>query len=323
MQKTFTHIHNALFMPLSGVMDRFTSGVFSQGVCLRDSLLTGRSGPAEPREAQRKLSGSYLFGGYFFNHYGHFLTETLSRLYAWRQCPPFPLLFTTPNSEVSHRLARIFKTLGIRNEILMIQVPVEVENLIVSPEGCILTPPYISAAQVEALGQVEGGEPTPGKKIWLSRGDYMRSMQAGGVINEKAIEKALAAEGWGILSPESLGPVQNQVKVLCSAEQVAGFDGSAFLTALLAKKVSGRFTLFGRSNSVAEFNTFALRTKGIVYETHVPEVVEVSGRGATKRWFLPRPESVLDVLLGGKSGKAISKSSPGSRRRPRRAAYRK
>jgi hypothetical protein len=86
---------------------------------------------------------------------------------------------------------------------------------------------------------------------------------------------------------------------LCSAEHVAGFDGSAFLNVLLARKISGRFTIFGRQNSIGDINLLAVRRKGIACETYVPEVVPVSGEGAATRWFLPRPESVLDVLLGG------------------------
>jgi hypothetical protein len=175
-----------------------------------------------------------------------------------------------------------------------------VESLIVSPPGCVVAPAYISEAQVEALGQVEGGEPTPGKKIWLSRSSFIRTGLGGGVINEVEIEKALAAGGWEIVHLERKGLAQDQVRTLCSAEHVAGFDGSAFLNVLLAKKISGRFAIFGRHNYIADFNLLAVRLKGVACETYLPEVVEVGGEGmgVGRHWFLPRPESVLDVLLG-------------------------
>ncbi|MDL2207791.1 hypothetical protein LJB82_03610, partial [Desulfovibrio sp. OttesenSCG-928-M16] len=108
MAKTFTRVRNALLMPLTGTLDNFSAGVFADGVCLPASLQE-RASAAKALPPLRHLPGDYIFGGYFFHHYGHFMLESLSRLYAIKQCKKLPLLFMCLQKTIPQQHAEIFQ----------------------------------------------------------------------------------------------------------------------------------------------------------------------------------------------------------------------
>jgi capsular polysaccharide biosynthesis protein len=295
--KQHRSIQNALLMPLEGTMDSFSSGVFAQGA-LVPGTLQSRACPALPLAHTQHLKGSYIFGGYLFHHYGHFLLESLSRLYAIQKCAPLPVLFMTPNQSIAQWQKIILKHLKIKNDLVLIQEPTLVDNLIVSAAGSSAHPDFILDEQIDALGRMPSAKIIPGKKIWLSRSRFMRLYSGGGVTNESEVEELLQNRGWEIIFPEALD-ISEQVYHLTSAEHVAGFDGSAFLTPLLAQSVGGSYIIFGRRNFVAPTVSYMLSAKGVAFERHTPSVTRWSGDGRTpdSRFVLPHVQDVLHVLI--------------------------
>ena len=286
-----TLIENALVMPMLGTMDAFASGVFRDGICLLDSLLY-RGIPVIPRPPARKLSGTYIFGGYLFGHYGHFLLESLSRSYAVRQCPDdFPVLFMSPATDVFTFQSQIFKALKQRNDIILVKTPLEVEKLIYAPPGCDLSPLFISDEQLEALGRISVPEFRPERKIWLSRSKF----KGGGVENEAAIEKELAGCGWEIIHPQDLG-IYEQIRLIAGSGLVSGFAGTAFFNVLLAERVHGRFMVISRSARVNPTIPFFLDRKQVRHEEYAFPVEYSSGKGAGQRYFMPDTGPLLELL---------------------------
>lgn len=286
----FTRLRNAVLMPLEGTMDAFRSGVFVEGVC-QPASLQSRCTPAELREPEELLRGHWFFGGYLFWHYGHFIMESLSRLYAIAQCPRLPLLFVSPNNGVASWQRNILRLLNITNDIRLVTAPTRVENLVLSPPGSAVGH-CMTREQLAALGQVSVPPLEPNRKIWLSRSLFQNG---GGIENEAEIEARLASAGWEIVHPENLS-MRRQISLLGAAGQVAGFDGSAFFTALLAKKVQGRYTIFGRRNAVAPTIVYALTQKGIHLQSHVFPVTHVRGENALAIFRLDDPLRVLHAL---------------------------
>lgn len=293
--KPFRIVRNALLMPLDGSMDAFASGIFDQGVLVPGSLQS-RARAAEPCPPEQHLEGACIFGGYLFQHYGHFLLESLSRLYAIRQCREFPLLFMTPNDEIRNWQRDVFHCVGLKNKIILIKKPTRVETVIVSPEGSSVGPNHIAPEQIEALGQIGNADITPGKKVWLSRSSFVHKYNAGGIVNETEVETTLKTLGWEIVSPETLQDIRAQVQCISSAEYVAGFDGSAFFTTLLAREIKGHFIVFGRRKVVVSSIPHMLSKKNVSFEQHIPTVNLVQEQGAASLFFLPDIHEVVDVL---------------------------
>lgn len=306
--RTIRIIADALVMPLYGSLDRFTAGVFIGGSCLGESLLYrdrqltlyGEPSPTsavakalEPGGADR-LQGEYLFGGYLFRHYGHFLIESLARVYALRHCPPLPILFSSTHREIMPWQYDMLKLLGLRNPIIKITRAAVAERLFLSPPGFSL-PDMISQDQIEALGAMPA-TPLTGKKIWLSRSSHL----GGGLLNEKALHPYLEGMGWEIVHPQYL-PIRKQVALISSSARVAGMDGSAFHTALLAKEIRGRFDIFFLRNTGNHAYTRIADMKGFVQRETLlsPETGSVRflhGEAAQRFYELRNPESILSVL---------------------------
>lgn len=293
--KPYTVVQNALLMPFAGNRGAFRSGAFARGELVPGSLQS-RGLPAEPLAAEKRLEGAFLFGGYLFRHYGHFLLESLSRLYAWRECPKLPLLFMSPGTAVDDWHIQVLRGLGIDNEAHIITVPTEVASLVVSPPGSSVEPDFILPEQLRALAAISGPPPRTGKKVWLSRCRFVHQGKGSGVLNEIAVIQKLQARGWEIVEPEALDGIRQQVALFTSAEVVAGFEGSAFYTALLAKTCNARCVFFTRRPDMPPTLPTIFTAKGLDFAHHTPRLDLVEKAGDGLLYFLPDIDEILNVL---------------------------
>jgi hypothetical protein len=290
-------------------LDRFSGGVFQGEECLPASLLWRNRDPElyglpAPPEAVReafgtgegravRLKGAYLFGGYLFRHYGHFLIETLSRLYALKQCAHVPIIFSSTHKDIVPWQWDVFKLLGLRKPILMLTRPAVADQLMLAAPAFSL-PDSITPEQIEALGAMPA-PPLTDKKIWLSRSSNL----GGGLLNERELEPHLQAMGWEVVHPQFL-PIRKQVALISSSARVAGLDGSAFHTALLAREIRGRLTIFCLRSASAHAYIRIARMKGFAQE-EIPLAGKVSflaGQGAERFYRLDDIDVVLDALRG-------------------------
>jgi hypothetical protein len=298
-----TLVGNALVMPLRGTLDRFLGGAFQAGRCLEQSLLHryGRicglpAGSAEVAAALAdpatdRLKGDYLFGGYLFRHYGHFLIETLSRLYALHAADPgLPVIFSSTHRAVMPWQKSLFRLLGLRGGIVLLTRPTLVERLLLAAPGFIL-PDTVLPEQIRALG-VMPAPPLTGRKVWLSRGMHI----GGGLVNERELFPGLKKKGWEITDPQFL-PVRKQIALLASCAHVAGLDGSAFHTALLAREIRGVFHIFFLRSPGIPYTSIA-RFKGIAQQEIflADRATFLLGQGAERFFRLDDPDSVTDTL---------------------------
>ena len=308
-----TVLRDALVMPLRGTLNRFSGGVFQGEDCQPASLLwrnreprlDGRPAPPEAvRQAlgvdsgaaggrADRLKGAYLFGGYLFRHYGHFLIESLSRLYALKQCAALPIVFSSTHRDILPWQRDVFKLLALRNPICLLTRPAIADQLMLAAPGFAL-PDIVMPEQIEALGALPSPQRSD-KKIWLSRGSYI----GGGLHGERALEPHLQALGWEIVHPQFL-PIRKQVELIASSARVAGLDGSAFHTALLAREILGRFTIFFLRNMGDHAYTQVARMKGFAQD-EIPlagQVRFLAGQGAERFYRLDGVETVLEALRG-------------------------
>ena len=282
-------LKNSTIIPLEGTMGSFTGGVFSSdGSFIEDSVLY-RGKPAQLQKPVEYLYGTFIYGGCLFRHFGHFIFESLSRLYAIRQCKNYPILFISPDDGYRE----FFKLLGVNNEIRIINVPTYIENLVYSRQGSALVPPNIIDEQINALKYYyfNLNEKKSNEKIWLSRSKLL----FGTILNESAIEKILTKFGYKIIHPEILS-LQEQVRLISTSKIVAGFDGSQFYSLLFAIEISSKFHIFNRRSKIPDEIPYALQKRNVEFELHHFDVEYVCGQGAPSYYMHSEPEKVIEVL---------------------------
>lgn len=259
-------IANALIMPHVGNMDDFTEGVFdSAGNFIKDSTPARGKQPAYCKP-DKHLMGTYIYGGCFYGHFGHFIWESLARLATIKKCNEFPVIFLSPNREI-HESQRMFLRMpGVKNELILVKQPVSVEKLIYSPPLSSVSPLFMEDEQMKSLACLDV-KACGNKKIWLSRSRLTR----GKVLNEPRLEKILAKLGYEIIFPEEL-PLRKQVEIVCGSKIVAGFDGSQFFSLLLSKKIFGEFFVFNRRSGIANTIPYVLEKRGVRHNLHTFDV---------------------------------------------------
>lgn len=176
-----------------------------------------------------RLAGRHLWAGVYFGHFGHFLVETLSRLWAAKQAGVESVIFTPRHSRlrdfVSYQQELIDLTLPDL-PVRILREPVEVEELLVAGQGFGLGQISAGTAEFhafirEAFRDIPAGDI---ENVYISR---TRFGGKGGIINEQLVEANLTAQGYTAVYPEKLS-IREQLSVFKGARRVVGLDSSAF-----------------------------------------------------------------------------------------------
>lgn len=190
--------------------------------------------PDAPEKPTAKLSGRHLYAGQFWVHFGHFLLESLSRLWVLDQLDALPdsILYIPkrPARKISVMSYQrdIYNLLGINMPIQLVEEPTEVEELIVPGQGFGMG--KIAHGTKEFRGYIKNNfardiAPVESDGLYLSR-SALTGLE-GGVVLEKQLEENLALDGYEIYHPQTHS-VSEQVAKYKGAKRIIGPDGSAF-----------------------------------------------------------------------------------------------
>jgi capsular polysaccharide biosynthesis protein len=164
-------------------------------------------------------------------HFGHLLTEQLSRLWAWPTAKArFPdlqlLLGTNRRSEVQPYEYRVYEAAGVAAEdVVMLDEPARVER-VVSATPMLSNPAYVHPRIAETwqlvgdnLAATAEGGARP-SRFFCSRRIKKRSC-----TNTSEVEALFDAQGFEIIFPEDL-TLGDQIETFRKADVIAGFAGS-------------------------------------------------------------------------------------------------
>lgn len=195
-----------------------------------DRPITLAPDPVRPNET---LDGRWLWAGSLYAHFGHFLVESLSRLWALEALarrPPAGILYVPKRPGQPPELARfqaeVFAALGVDVPVRVAFTPVRVEELVVPGQGFGLgrisrgTPEMRQAMRCR-FGA--GIAPEGPERLYVSRS---RMGVAGGIAGEPALEALLEAEGYEIFHPQE-HDIATQIARYKAARCVIISDGSA------------------------------------------------------------------------------------------------
>lgn len=200
-----------------------------------------------------KAEKPYLYGGIMINHFGHLLSESLSRL--WAILDPETglsldniekIVFSYVREDECERGVPAFFTdyfsfLGIpMDRIQLVQKTTRIETLIVPEQshGIALEPKSVFVhLQKRVQKSVPDGVDLP-DAIYLSRRRYKR---AGCFLAEALVINTLETAGVHILEPETISP-KEQIQYFRAAKHIIAAEGSSLynlmLTACAGKKIT-------------------------------------------------------------------------------------
>lgn len=202
--------------------------------------------PDDIGETKKELTGTYIYAGLLFRHFGHFLLESLARLWFIKQNPDLPVLWVAAQQqpELSTFQKEILSLLKVKNPIHILTEQSKIEELIVPQTGYMVSSEF-STLQKQALKVFDPVLLKPGKKLWLSRKDVCK----GRFLNECILEEYLASEGWTIYQPEKHS-ITEQLRYIQDAEHLAGIAGSAHHLLILLPGYQGKVSIFPRGPKI-------------------------------------------------------------------------
>ncbi len=215
----------------SGVLEENGTYVAEAALWRRGRAITTK--PQKPKGDIENLAGTWLWGGPLWLHFGHFLVESTTRLWALKPLRGKidGILFTPKRPRNEGLIKRWqWKFLAQFAPGVTVKVatgPTQVENLIVPGQGFGLG--KISAGTPEFRAYVEevfGSDIAPEgpERLYISRSKF--EFRKGSLIGEEAFEEHLMAHGYEVFHPQE-HDIATQIARYKAAKQVVAAEGSA------------------------------------------------------------------------------------------------
>jgi capsular polysaccharide biosynthesis protein len=191
--------------------------------------------PKELRPSQF-LEGRYFYlDGRHGQHFGHFLTEVLPRLWAMDFLDLGGMRLLMNGRHFEPWMMDYLRPLGFSTDRLMLfRQPVECEELVIARQGCVLGRYFHPLVQPLARRIVEfhGGPAEDGpRRLYISR----RGVTQRSLVNEERIEEMARQAGFTPIRPE-MRPVSEQIRLFAGATHIIGPVGSGGYNALFARR---------------------------------------------------------------------------------------
>ncbi len=184
-------------------------------------------------ETINDLSGTWMFGGISYGHFGHFILETLSRMWALDELGDMidGIVFTPKvTSDNCQRVMEVYgplmRSLGINVRGQVTNVPLRVEKLYVPRQGIGLSDLKLGSRKFRSRVRAVAGKdvsPKGAKRIYISRSALMKDR--GGIVGESILEQFLSAEGYEIIHPQKMS-AQDQIAQYKAADDIISVDCS-------------------------------------------------------------------------------------------------
>ena len=187
-----------------------------------------------------------------FDHFGHFLIESVSRLwYIVKNRESFyPIVFIKEKTkELSSQIIEFFKLLGVeKKRLVFIDKPTQFTKIIVPCQSGVFSGYYSDFFMLPYQAISAKIEAKNNNKIYLSRSKFKGTFS---IIGEDKLEKSFKENGFKVVYPERLS-LREQIAYIKGAKEIASVMGTATHLSLFAQK--------GTKNIVLE------RSEDIIYE---------------------------------------------------------
>ncbi|BDG72003.1 hypothetical protein Rmf_19320 [Roseomonas fluvialis] len=262
-----------------------------EAMLLRRSYARMEMGPAEP--ILQQVSEPAIYGGIIVDHYGHFLLETLNRVWAMRCCPDRRTVWHVTGPTVRPWQREIAALLGFDFDAGIRVTQATAFQDLVAPEPGFVIGVGCSPEQAEALGAFPARRPIPGRRIWVSRS--LLPAHKGTLVGEDRLEAALQERGWLVFHPQLHG-ILTQLETMCDAEVIAGVEGSALHSLLLTRGLGAEVRILQRGRVLNPNYDIIARARGFRQSSTFAGLRRIAGSGATATQTIEDFDAVLDFV---------------------------
>ncbi len=203
--------------------------------------ITRLFGEAQPTPS-RRLEGSFFhLDGEVRHHFGHVMTEHLSRLWAWPAAkaadPGLRALVSRAHgrAELPEWQLALYEAAGVaRHDLVTVREPVVVDRLFAATPMFSM-PSYAHPGIAEVWDRIGAtleagaGAGTTHDRIFVTRGPGLKRW----CHETLELERIFRENGYAVIRPERL-PIARQVQLFRRAEAVAGFAGSGMFSLMFA-----------------------------------------------------------------------------------------
>jgi len=188
--------------------------------------------PAMPTGEIADLKGTWMFLGPLFGHFGHFLVESICRIWAFGPLKDkidgviYVPKFQNRPDHVANVYRPFLQALGVTAPMVNLEDPTRVERLFVPAQGFGMFQMIEGAPEYRDFVRAHAGkgiEPKGAEKIYISR-SALPAIR-GSVLGEKRLEALLEAEGYEVFHPQK-HPHDAQIAAYRAARQIVGVDCS-------------------------------------------------------------------------------------------------
>lgn len=305
---------NAIAMPSSKVVPKTDSlemfgGIFDdQGLFIPESgLYRGEGAPimkggSLSTNITNCIDGRVAYGGFLYRtHYGHFLIESLARMWRLMRHEEFDriIFHSHPGAIEACPIGDfLLETLGWSKEkITIINEPTQIPLLTIpdpairlgSTEAFAVHKQVCSAITDRTFGDIYSPFPKQPQPIYFSRSKFTIRP----VFGELELEHELARQGWEIVYPEQLS-VPEQIKISRKSNIYCGIIGSAMHNLMFSRQGTRVFYIEREPRHRTTYNTLEAFDKVIGLE---PTYIRANIEAATFAGpYLINPNIVLDNL---------------------------
>ena len=237
------------------------------------------SGIQKRIRSPKKSDEKVVYLGVFFNHYGHFLLESLSRLsYALKKDDCDIKYAYIGDFALFEPYKTMLSLVGIEEaDLIKITEPTQFKEVVI-PLPSYRIADYISEDYTSIIERIKSSlrANKKYKKIYLSRGKY----DDGKTFGEKQIEATFRRNGYKIIFPEKL-PITEQISMMMGCDTVAGITGSHMHNVVFCRKNTKIINLNRLSTVPANQIAIELgfRLKGVYIDTYLDILPNNIGMG--------------------------------------------
>ena len=187
-----------------------------------------------PNFSPEKRNKKAIFLGVCHKHWGHFLIEGMSRLWAilnTNKYVDYDLCYVLWNeSSFPNYMKEVFSLLGINwANIKIIDHPVQYDEIVIPQISSKLDLFWTDEYKLTIEKIKESLTPVQGGKYYLTRTSFVDI-----ILGEKDIENVFKKNGYSVISPETL-PILEQLSIFAGADELVSVSGTSAHNMLFAK----------------------------------------------------------------------------------------
>ncbi|WP_322867412.1 glycosyltransferase 61 family protein [Aquicoccus sp. G2-2] len=228
----------------------------------------------------RKLDGEWLWGGVIYGHFGHFLTESIARLWAVSERRErlsgviFVDKYGRDAAAVPGFIFELFQHLIGDLPVMILNDCTQVTHLHVPGQGFGLGHMSTGTRAFRRFISddfARGVKPEGPERLFITRSQLGQGGQ--GLVGEAIFDDRMARAGYEIFAPET-HDLTTQIARYRAAKMVVGLDGSAFhLFGLVAQKEQKVGVILRRE----KIRSRGMRTQLEAFAGRPPHVIDALG----------------------------------------------